>query len=67
MLPPDMFFTPVGQAVAFQSNASSRPARSRLDRLFFAYRKNDRDLFAQEFGQTLVHGYLHAPYRCASA
>ena len=63
MLHPSMFFTPVGQAVAFQSGVFIPPGpKSELDRLFFAYRKNDRDLFAQEFGRTVVHSYLHAPY-----
>ena len=63
MLHPSMFFTPVGQAVAFQSGVFVPPGpQTELDRLFFAYRKNDRDLFARAFGRTLVHSYLHAPY-----
>ena len=63
MLHPSTFFTPVGQAVAFQSSVFIPPGPiSELDRLFFAYRKNDRDLFAQEFGRTMVHSYRHAPY-----
>ena len=63
MLHPSMFFTPIGQAVAFQSSVFIPPGpQSELDRLFFAYRKNDRDLFAQEFGRTVTHSYLHAPY-----
>src|SRR5690606_36412029 len=63
MLPPTMFFTPTGQACTFQSNAYIPPGpKSEVDRLFFAYRKNDRALFEQEFGRTLRHGYLHTPY-----
>ncbi len=63
MLHPSTFFTPVGQAVAFQSGVFIPPGpQEELDRLFFAYRKNDRDLFARAFGRTVVHSYLHAPY-----
>ena len=63
MLHPSKFFTPVGQAVAFQSGVYIPPGpQDELDRLFFAYRKNDRDLFARAYGRTVVHSYLHAPY-----
>jgi hypothetical protein len=63
MLHPRKFFTPVGQAVAFQSGVFIPPGpQDELDRLFFAYRKNDRDLFARAYGRMVVHSYLHAPY-----
>ncbi|MFJ3659114.1 stealth conserved region 3 domain-containing protein [Streptomyces sp. NPDC090119] len=60
---PDLFFLGNGQAKHFMSPTSIPMAPvSAEDEFNIAGAKNNRELIERDFGQTLVNGFLHAPY-----
>lgn len=60
---PDMFFLANGQAKHFMSPTSVPMApTSTADEFNIAAAKNNRALIERDFGQTLVHSFLHAPH-----
>jgi glycosyltransferase involved in cell wall biosynthesis len=60
---PDMFFLANGQAKHFMSPTSVPMAPvTTEDEFNIAAAKNNRALIEQDFGQTLVHSFLHAPH-----
>jgi hypothetical protein len=62
-LQPDMFFLGNGQAKHFMSPTSIPMAPpSDEDEFNISAAKNNRALIQQDFGQTLVHSFLHAPH-----
>ncbi|MCT9006022.1 stealth conserved region 3 domain-containing protein [Streptomyces rhizosphaerihabitans] len=62
-LRPDHFFLGSGQAKHFMSpTAIPMSPVSEEDEFNIAGAKNNRELIERDFGQTLVNGFLHAPY-----
>jgi glycosyltransferase involved in cell wall biosynthesis len=60
---PDMFFHSNGQSKYFMSPTSVPMAPPTTDDEFnISAAKNNRALIQQDFGQTLVHSFLHAPH-----
>ncbi|MEV5440229.1 stealth conserved region 3 domain-containing protein [Streptomyces sp. NPDC052682] len=60
---PDLFFLANGQARHFMSPTSVPMAPvSPADEFNIAAAKNNRALIERDFGQTLVHSFLHAPH-----
>ncbi|MGW5475250.1 stealth conserved region 3 domain-containing protein [Streptomyces sp. NPDC004008] len=60
---PDMFFLGNGQAKHFMSpTAVPMAPGSAEDEFNVSAAKNNRALIEQDFGQTLVHSFLHAPH-----